>query len=203
MDHAFAGEGAFSVTATATDAAGNAAGQSTAVGVRAPRLEERDADADGFPATTDCDDADPEIHPGAAEVRGNDVDENCDAAKAPFLKVRATAALTGNFGPGFIELKTLAVAGVGKGDVVRLTCSGSGCRRSVKARVGVQRATRSLSLTKRVAGVRLRKGARLELRISHPGRIARIFRFTVKRLGEVPVKTELCQPPGARKPGRC
>jgi hypothetical protein len=69
--------------------------------------------------------------------------------------------------------------------------------------VAVRRATRSLSLTKRVAGLRLRKGARIELRIAHPQRIARIFRFTVKRLGEIPVKTERCLAPGALKPGKC
>ena len=37
-----------------------------------------DADADGYPADIDCDDADPAVNPGAVEVCGNGVDDNCD-----------------------------------------------------------------------------------------------------------------------------
>jgi hypothetical protein len=54
-----------------------------------------------------------------------------------------------------------------------------------------------------VRGVRLRRGARLEVRIAHRGYVARVFRFTVKRFGTVPRKAELCQAPGAARPGRC
>jgi hypothetical protein len=39
---------------------------------------ELDADADGYPASSDCDDADPAIHPGATEVCDDGVDDDCD-----------------------------------------------------------------------------------------------------------------------------
>jgi hypothetical protein len=202
-EHTYGAPGTFAVTATATDAVGNASAQSAPLAVRALRLDEIDADGDGFTADRDCDDANPAIRPDAKEIRGNAVDENCDKVKAPFRKVAATASLSGLFGSGFIELKTLTVTSLVRGDVVRLRCKGRGCRSSLKASIKVKRKTRSLSLTGRVAGVRLRKGARLEVRISHRNRIARIFRFTIKRLGELPVKTERCLPPGAKKPRKC
>lgn len=37
-----------------------------------------DADGDNYPASVDCDDSDETVNPGAAEVCGNDIDEDCD-----------------------------------------------------------------------------------------------------------------------------
>ena len=43
-----------------------------------------DRDGDGVPRPQDCDDTNAAIRPGIREVRGNDVDENCDTRIPPF-----------------------------------------------------------------------------------------------------------------------
>lgn len=59
--------------ATVTDAAGQSTHHAWDVAVELP-----DADGDGWTATTDCDDEDPAVHPGALERPGNGVDDDCD-----------------------------------------------------------------------------------------------------------------------------
>jgi hypothetical protein len=46
-------------------------------------LLRRDADGDGFPRAADCDDTDARRNPGAEDVPGNGVDEDCSGADGP------------------------------------------------------------------------------------------------------------------------
>lgn len=55
-----------------------AAGEACLRGVCMTSSTGTDADGDGYPSTTDCDDTNPSVYPGAAETCGNGLDDNCD-----------------------------------------------------------------------------------------------------------------------------
>ena len=51
-----------------------------------------DCDSDGYLKLVDCDDANPAIHPGAADVPGNTVDEDCAGGPAGYAPLLATVS---------------------------------------------------------------------------------------------------------------
>jgi hypothetical protein len=186
----------------AVDAAGN-------VGAPAGRTWTviGDADGDGFFTNQDCDDGNAAIHPGATDIPGNGVDEDCSGADAaagsggtggggqkpsggqtgttaeldPTPTVNARLARSFKVSRRGTLVRRLRLSRVTSRSHVRLTCKGKGCAFSGKT---VKLVKGAVSLEPLFERRLLKPGAVITIRVSRQGMQTRVFTLVVTRTAQ-------------------
>jgi hypothetical protein len=161
-----------------------------------------DRDNDGTPNEQDCAPDDPAVHPGASEIFGNPVDEDCANGPA-YLRVDAGVVFraTPNKKKQTISWKTLRATALDDGDSVEITCKGKGCPFKKATRPAVS-GNPQLDLKGLFKKRALRKGAVVEIRILHEAQIGIVRQLQVVK-GPKVKETRRCLLVGATAPSSC
>jgi hypothetical protein len=157
-----------------------------------------DADGDGVSPPADCQDNNATVRPGATDVPGNAIDEDCSGSDAPG---RLSAMVSNSFVVirGRTRVKRLRVREAPPGAAVEVRCFGRRCPfRAKKTTVNAQGVANLRGFFRR----RLRPGPTIEVRITAPNTIGKVVRYPIKRR-DAPDSRTLCLPPGVEKPQRC
>jgi len=163
-----------------------------------------DRDGDGALNAADCAPDNPGIHPGARDVPGDGVDQDCSGRDARLALVSSRPRANWLFFRRYTMLTRLVALNVKPGMRVEVRCSGRSCpfKRPQVTRITKTRASVSL-LGRKLRRAHLRPGTTIEVRIARPEFISRVTRFRFERTRRDPVQQTLCLAPGARKAGRC
>jgi hypothetical protein len=151
-----------------------------------------DYDGDGVPKPADCNDFNAAVHPGATEIPGNTVDENCDGIAAPFPHINAAVTVTAKSSG---KLRSFKVGGVPAGATLTVTCKGSGCPKTFAR---TYRAKTSVNLLRTFAKAH---NPRLQVKLTATLKTAQIVRVTIK--GKRVTTTRRCQSPNGEAPYAC
>lgn len=161
-----------------------------------------DSDGDTYPPPRDCDDGDAKIKPGAVEVKGNDVDENCDGVRTPFPKLTATVVAEFDVHHEYTKVERMTVLRRAAGTRIVLACrDGDECPFARKV-LSPPDETHNVPLTPLFKKRKLAVGTVITVRITAPQTIGRLTTYTTRK-NKTPRRTVKCLAPGSTRPQAC
>jgi Putative metal-binding motif len=165
-----------------------------------------DRDRDGVLTPLDCDDRNPRRRPGANDLPGNGIDENCDGADTPLppgappARITATVANTWVAFRRVTRVVRLLVRDAPPGATVTVRCLVRPCK--LRRRAVVVGSDGKASVTRLFRRRRIRVRTVVEVRITYPNTIGKVVRYRL-RPRRIPPSRVLCLPPGLAKPVGC
>jgi Ca2+-binding RTX toxin-like protein len=163
-----------------------------------PPVLPTDADGDGYSPPQDCNDHNPNIHPGAYDIPGDGIDQNCDGHDAQFPPI--SAALKARFSSarhGWTRVRQLSVKHAAANTDIEVSCRSShfnACPFRDEVQV-LAHQTPFYSLRALFGDVPVRPGTKFVLKLVQPGAIGRIYTYLFRQ-GSFPKLSLLCQAPG-------
>jgi hypothetical protein len=181
------------------DSLGDAVFQDLVVTVAVPTLPPPvDNDRDGVSPPTDCLDTNSAVHPGAPEIPGNGLDDDCVGGDA-LARVAATVTTKWNqYRKGGVRLSRLEVKDAPPNAQITVRCRGKHCFKTRTLHAGPTGAAKLLGKVPR----RQRPHTTIDVIISFPNMIGKVRRYEVRKRDMTDGRT-LCLPPGAKHAARC
>lgn len=162
-----------------------------------------DRDGDGYRNEVDCAPDNAAINPGAVEILGNNVDEDCKDGPA-YARVASAVSysIKRQASKSRMRFSKLSVTEIRVGDKIGVRCStkARGCPFTTKTVTGKRK--RTVSVLTSFKSRYLRKGVVVEIRVTRPNEIGAVRRLTVGSRGTVKSQI-LCLDVGAKHPTRC
>jgi hypothetical protein len=160
--------------------------------------------ADAIDTTTSCETVQlpPASPPPPPVIPQGTPDPAPDPVIPAMTPVRLDATVVGRWGLGrrVTTVFELAVKRIPAGGKVEVRCHGKGCP---FARRVIAPAGGTAPLTKLFANRKLRRGTVVEVRVTAPGMVGKVVRYTMRTRRKLPRTAPLCLPPGATKPVAC